>query len=219
MPKHSPIKEMSIFATLEDHELELLKSKAVIQKYPSKDNIIFHAGDESRDLYIVKSGRVNAVRYNNEHDQKIIVNTFGPGEFFGELSVLDGDPRSATIETVEPTVLLKITLSDLKSVLMNHPEINFQLTKIVVGKLRQATNQIEELVLYDVYKRTARLIDKLTGHNGPGSELDKITHHQLSELIGASREMVSRSISKLKKRGYIHIDKKRIKVLKKLPIR
>lgn len=212
--KNSLIKKISIFETLDDNELELVKSKTVTQKYPSKDNIIFHAGDESKDLYIVKNGRVNAVRYNPEYDQKIIVNTFGPGEFFGELSVLDGNPRSATMETVEPTVLLKLSLENLKSILIKYPEINFRLTKIVVERLRQATNQIEELVLYDVYQRTARLIDKLTGHQGQGAQLDKITHSQLAELVGASREMVTRSMGKLKKKGYICIDSKKIKILK-----
>jgi len=212
-------KKIAIFSSLNEDELKLLMGTAVVQNYPSKDNIIFHAGDDSDDLYIVKSGRVNAVRYSKEYDQKIVISSFGPGEFFGEMSVLDGKPRSATVETTEPTVLLKISNKNLQKTLIENSDVNFELIKIILAKLRKATNQIEELVLYDVYKRTARLIDRMTSGQGPGSETDKVTHHQLGELVGASREMVSRSMSRLKKRGYIEVNNIVIKVLKKLPMK
>lgn len=213
------IHNISLFSGLSDNEIELIIDAAVVQKYPSKDNIIFHAGDTSDDLYIVKSGKINAVRYNNEYDQKIVVNSFGPGDFFGEMAGIDGQPRSATVETAEPSVVYKVAFKNIRKILAENPDTNFRLTKILLQKLRKATDQIDELVLCDVYVRLARFIGQLTDNQGPGSQTEKVTQNELAEHVGASREMVSRSISRLRQRKYIKVENKMIKVLKDLPTR
>lgn len=210
------LKKIPLFSTLDDKEMNYLKNIAVKKSF-SKNTILFSRGDESDALYLLYKGNVKAI-INDEAGKEIVLSTFGPGEYFGEISFLDGEARSATVVTREPVQVLIVYKNDFKKILFSNPDIVFRLLKELLKKLRRSTEQIEGLALMDVYKRIANLLLHLAKPQNARWVIDeKLTHQEISNMVGSSREMVSKIMKQLQTGGYISIDRKRIIIHKKLP--
>jgi len=210
------LKEIPLFSCLEDHETAHLEKVAVKKSYP-KNMIVVSEGDVSDCLYVIDKGKVRAI-INDEDGKEITLNIHGPGEYFGELSLIDGDPRSATIITKEPTKFIIIKRTDLKELLLSNANMSFNMLKGLTKLLRQTTHKIENLAFLDVYGRIRKvLLDFAKPHDDGLVIEEKLTHQEIANLVSSSREMVSKILKELSQGGYITIEKKQIFINRDLP--
>ena len=199
-------RKFPLFADLDDRELNTIAAVAKTRRY-AKDDVIFHA-DESGDVFfLIREGQVKVTMISPE-GKEIILSLLGPGDFFGEMALLDDEPRSATVVATENLELITIWRSDFLQILAE----NFSLTKKVLAelskRLRTASNRIESLATMDVYGRLARFF--LDQARDSGKVLDngyvavqRPTHQAIANMIGTSRETVSRLIHDLMRQGLL----------------
>ncbi len=210
------LKNIPIFSSLNEIELNQM-AEAAIRKTFSKNTVLINEGDETDSLYIICSGKVKAI-INDEHGKEVILSIFGPGEYFGEIAFIDGERRSATIITREPTEVLIISSGVFRNILSSNPNIAFNLLVGAVKRLREANKQIESLALMDVYGRVARLLVHYAKPKGDKLFIDeKLTHQEIANMTGSSREMVSRIFKDLMTGEYISIENQHITINKALP--
>jgi len=196
----------------------LTELEKVSQKKIYKNNkIIFQEGDASDAFYIINKGHGKAV-IMDENGKEITLNVHGPDEYFGEMALIDNEPRSATIITKDQAEFTVIRREDFRKMVLSKPEMAINLLKGMSSRLRNATEKIENLAFLDVYGRIKKVLDKYaTSENGEQIIKEKFTHQDIANLVGSSREMVSRIMKELVDGGYITIDKKLIRILKKIP--
>lgn len=210
------LKHIPLFSCLEEDQLETLKKVLIVKTYP-KNSYLFSEGDPSDSFYVVEKGKVN-VGINDEEGREVILSVLGPGEYFGEMALLDGEPRCAYVMTKERTKLLIISKKEFENLLNANPAIMLNLLKGLQRRLREANKRIESLALMDVYGRVARLLTQIAGAREDEVVItEKMTHQEIANMVGASREMVSRVLKELTNEGYISIHKKRITIHRKLP--
>lgn len=182
-----------------------------------KDSIIINQGEETRSLFIIESGRIKVTALNEEGHQTVF-SFLQQDEYFGELSLIDEAPRSATIIAVEDTDVLVLSHSQFYSFLNSHPEANWSLFKALTARIRDMDDTISTLTSKDIYGRlAARIYKEAKGKINGYLVTRKLTHQDLAEMIGCSREMVSRIFKRLKNEGYIKVEEKRIIIIKDLP--
>jgi len=214
--QHDILKNIPLFSCLNDEEISILAQIAVERTYP-KNKIIISEGDTSTSLYVVCSGQANAISISPDGRQ-IILNTFRTGDYFGEMSFIDAEPRCATVETRKLTRMLVLSRDKFSHILLSNPETSFRLMKGLLEKLRKATRQIEDLVFSDVYGRVSRLLIHLAKpRNDTRMIEERLTHQEIADRVGSSREMVSRILKELSVGEYITIQKKIITINKELP--
>ena len=201
-----------LFKDLDREAAGLLESTCKIVTYP-ENTIIIHQGDETDAIYGLLSGKA-VVMLLDADGKQMVLGVMRPGESFGEMSCLDGQARSATVMTREPSRLAVIPRSAFVQIVKQHPVILWRLVTLLVQRLRKATRKIEALAFMDVYGRVARLLsehrEELRIDNEP------LTHEEIAQMVGASREMVSRVMKRLAEKGYIKKIKGHIIILKKL---
>jgi CRP/FNR family cyclic AMP-dependent transcriptional regulator len=208
--------DVSVFENLDDSELELLSRHAVTRVFP-KNSVIINEGDTSDALYVVTSGRVKAY-LSDEDGKEIILNVHGPGEYFGEMALFDDAPRSASVITLEKTKLSTISRADFQDCVQRNPQLAMQIIRGLIKRLRIATEKVRSLALLDVYGRVARLLLQLAEpEDGQLVVKEKLTHQDIADRVGSSREMVSRILKDLKTGGYVSIQDKRITIKEKIP--
>lgn len=189
-----------LFADLNDAELEAIAAVARSREY-ARGDVIIHA-DEAGDVFcLIEQGKVKITMISPD-GKEIILSTFGPGEFFGEMAILDEEPRSATVVAVDAVRLRTIFKDDFLGLLRE----NFGLTRKILaelsGRLRTASHRIESLATMDVYGRLARyfldLAEKEGKEDGRGYlAIERPTHQAIANTIGTSRETVSRLLHDL----------------------
>lgn len=210
------LKKVPYFSGVADAALAELASCAAIKTYP-KNSVIIREGEEGGALFIILAGKVQAY-LSGANGRMVILSTQGTGSFFGELSLLDGEPRSASIAAQEPTVCSLIPRHALKSWLTNHPDAAFSIIRSLTQRIRCLTENVRGLALSDVYGRLAKaLLDMAVASEKGWFIPEKPTHQDLANLIGCSREMVSRLLKDLERGGYLSTDRKSIRIHRKLP--
>ncbi|HEY9191977.1 MAG TPA: cyclic nucleotide-binding domain-containing protein [Methyloversatilis sp.] len=191
-----------MFGGLPDSCLEPVAKVANMRRVP-RGSIVVRAGDKTDFVYLVLSGSLK-VLVSDEEGREVILSMLGPGELFGEMGVLDDNPRSATVVTVVPSDLIVIAKSDFKRVLQENFEVSMFIMRNLVARLRTADRKIESLALMDVYGRVARLLLEMADEvNGEKVVNRKISKQDIAKMIGASREMVSRVMKDLHLQGLI----------------
>jgi CRP/FNR family cyclic AMP-dependent transcriptional regulator len=207
---------IALFSGLEPDELSRLSSKAVIHSYP-KNTIVINQGDISNSLHIIVSGKVK-VFLSNEEGKEIILNTMGPGEYFGELALLDAGPRSASVITTAPARLAIISKLDFEDFLQNHSQTMLKILQNAFARLRALTDTVSSLALLDVYGRVTKLLlESAEEVDGIKIVQLEMTQQDIANRIGSSREMVSRILKDLKTGGYIELEGKKIILKQALP--
>lgn len=210
------LENIPVFSCLSEKEIKDLETEAVKKSFP-RNTVLFSEGDETDSLYVITEGKVKAV-ITDENGREIVLSIFGSGEYFGEMAFIDEEQRSATIVTREPVQALIISRDVIKRVLVTNPDFAFNLLKGTVARLRQANRQIEGLALKDVYGRIARLFAQYaTTEEGETVLAERFTHQEIANMIGSSREMVSRILKELVVGDYISVDKKQITLKRALP--
>lgn len=186
-------------------------------RYP-KGAVVITEGDVADSLYVVISGKLR-VYLSDDQGREHVVAIYGPGDYVGELS-LDRGARSASVVTMETSVLSVVRHDSFKATIAEHPEAAYELVLRLIGRVRSSTHGIRSLAMMDVYGRVARLLLELAEpENGQLVVREPMTQQQIAERVGCSREMISRIFSDLHKGGYIRIVKRRIHIERRLPSR
>ena len=198
------LKAVPLFASLPDEQLRLLVP-VVSRRSAPRSSTIMAAGDQIDSLYIVISGRLKVMMSDSE-GKEVILSLIGPGEFFGEMGLIDDSPRSASVVTIEPCELLSISKRDFKKCLAENFEMCSAVMRGLVRRLREADRKIGSLALLDVYGRVARLLlDMSENVDGEKIVTKRLPKQDIAKMIGASREMVSRVMKDLQMGGYIEM--------------
>jgi len=203
------LKTIPLFYGLDDPRLEDIARAASARRVP-RGTAIVRAGDTTDSLYILVSGSARVLN-SDEEGREVILSILGPGDFFGEMGLIDGGPRSADVVAAEVCDLLVISKADFRRCLEENFEVAMNIMKRLVERLRDADRKIESLALMDVYGRVAKLLLEYSEiENGQRVLRRKLTKQDIAKMIGASREMVSRVMKDLEGSGYIHVDEGRI---------
>jgi CRP/FNR family cyclic AMP-dependent transcriptional regulator len=209
------IENIPLFAGLSPEVLAEIEHHGSTKNY-RKNTIVINEGDETDSLYVILSGRVK-VFLSGEDGREAVLNHQGPGEYFGEMSLIDRQPRAASVMTVEPSRLMIISRSDFMHCLAGNPEIALNLIKPMASRIRMLAQNVSSLALLDVYGRVARTLLQHASKEDGVLKTGKLTQQDIADMVGASRAMVSRILKDLRTGGYIDIDKKRIIIHQKLP--
>ncbi len=198
------LRSVPLFANFPEEPLRLLAT-VVTRRSATRGSIIMAAGDAIESLYIVISGRLK-VMMSDADGKEVILSILGSGEYFGEMGLIDDNPRSATVVAIEACELLAITRRDFKKCLAENAEMTMAVMRGLVRRLREADRKIGSLALLDVYGRVARLLlDMSETVDGQKMVTKRLPKQDIAKMIGASREMVSRVMKDLHKGGYIEM--------------
>jgi len=200
-----------------DHsQLQALIQLGAVRTFP-KNALLFTEGDHSDQLYIVLSGRLK-VYLADDDGKEMIVDMLGPNDYFGEMA-LDGEPRSASVMTMEPTKVSIVQRQDFQCYLRDHPDASYALILRLIARARHLTRAIGNLALLDVYGRVARLLLEAADDAGGELAVQRLTHQEIAKRVNCSREMVSRVLGDLRAGGYIALEGDRILIRRMLPHR
>jgi len=200
------LKRISLFSDLSDSELERV-FRLMEEKSYSRGEIILNQEDEGDSLFVIIKGRVK-IFLLAEDGREVILSIMKPGDFFGEMSLLDGKPRSASASALEPSDLLVLKRDGFVSVITVSAGIALKIMSEMSSRLRNADERIGSLSLLDVYGRVARVLLQLAKSEGKtcpeGVVIESLpTHHDIASMVGSSRETVSRVLGDLSRRGYL----------------
>ena len=197
-----------LFTAMERGELVRFAELTREKTYP-KGSVIVFEDDPGDSLFVVRDGRVKVVLVA-EDGREVILGVLGIGEHFGELSLIDDQPRSAHVIAMEDATLLVLRREDFRRRVESSPSVAWALLIELSRRLRQADGKIGGLVLLDVPGRIARLLlDFATGDNGTVIE-KPLTHQTIANMIGASRETVSRTMREFQDLNWVRVERRRI---------
>jgi CRP/FNR family cyclic AMP-dependent transcriptional regulator len=204
------LKTVPLFALLSDHQLAALFPAIQHRTYP-RHAFMLRAGEKADALYIIMAGRAKVVVDDGE-GREVTLTVIGANEFFGEMSLIDDKPRSASVEALEVCEVLYISKAAFMSCLKDNFEVAMLILRAVVARLREADRKIASLALMDVHGRVARLIMDLAREVNDDWIVDTGSE-EMARMVGASREMVSRVLKEMRDSGLIRRDKRKIVVL------
>ncbi|MDP1758624.1 MAG: Crp/Fnr family transcriptional regulator, partial [Thermodesulfovibrionales bacterium] len=203
------LKELPVFKSLSDNYLSRIAKDFIVFQV-KKGETVFYQSDSSTDLYIILDGAVRASLLNQD-GQELVLATFDKGDFFGEMSLLDGKPRSATMIAAEDSILGMLKREKFLSAVKNDPMIAIDLISALVQRLRMADDMIESLAFLDVSQRLMKLLLQTAKAEGEKDmsgffRIKKLTHRELAARTGASREAISKVIKALAFRDMVRED-------------
>ncbi len=190
-------------------------ARLVRERRRPRGGMILSQGDPGDALFLIRSGQVK-VSVVAEDGREVILSVLGAGSFFGELALLDDEPRSAHVIAMEDTVLLQLHREDFRGRLKLSPELSISLLRELSQRLRRADDTIASLMLLDVNGRIANLLLELAREEGgeTGTRITRrLTHASLGQMVGASRETVSRTMRNLVLRNVISVTRREIVLL------
>jgi CRP/FNR family transcriptional regulator, cyclic AMP receptor protein len=199
---------VALFNGLDRTELERFAEVTREKSYP-KGSVILFEDDPGDSLFVVREGRTKVVLIG-EDGREVILGVLGPGEYFGELSLIDDRPRSAHVIAMEDSNLLVLRREDFRRRVESSPNVAWALLTELSRRLRRADDKIGGLVLLDVPGRIARLLLDLAEESGTDAIEKSLTHQTIAQMIGASRETVSRAMKEFQDAGWITVERRRI---------
>lgn len=211
------LRRVPFLTVLPERELEQLALQTHPRRYRAGD-IIFHREDPGSTLYIVQSGRVKLVLASPE-GREVTVGLLGAGDFFGELALLDGGPRSATVVALEPVEALTLARAPFVAVLEHHPEVAGALLTVLGERIRQTDELLQDILFLDLPARLAKRLLALGeqhGHRTPeGLRIDlRLSQTDLARMVGSTRESVNRCLNAYSERGLLRLDRDAIALLR-----
>ena len=213
MDEQELLRSVPIFSELTEADFSSLAKVANRRRYP-KDSVVFFENEQGDFFFMILEGRIK-VTILGDDGREVILSLLGSGDFFGEMALLDNEPRSATAIAVEDTELLSLHRNDFQAVLSDNRSITVGLIKVLTTRLRRANHQISTLALLDVYGRVARVIVDMAREEGRRLKDGRIafrraTHQEIANRIGTTRETVTRMLKDLERQGMIHIEGREI---------
>ena len=211
LPPLEVLKKVPLFASLPDQELAAFAELVRERSYP-RGSVILFEDDQGDSLFLLADGQVKVVLIG-EDGREVILSVLREGSFFGEMALLDDQPRSAHVIAMEDSSLLVLRREDFQARLRQSPEVAIALLRELAGRLRRADEKIGGLVLLDVNGRVADLLLRMADEEGGIHITRKITHHVIAQMIGSSRETVSRTMRDFVDKGWIQVGRKDIQLI------
>lgn len=211
------LKNVPVFEGLRDEEYETIISALIPKNFSKGETIVFEEDSESSSFFLIGSGNVSVVVITPEGRQTILA-TLKKGEFFGEMALLDGEPRSASVVAAEDCRLYMLNRVDFMRLLQRHPDIPTRMLVEMSKRLRHSNRQINSLSMMSAYGRVADVLMQMADDSGRKKD-DTIviepcpTHKTISEMACTTRETVSRVFSRLRKQRKIITDRKRMVII------
>lgn len=199
-----------LFASLAPAEVAAFASLLREKSYP-KGSVILFEDDPGDSLFVVREGRVKVVLVSEE-GREVILGILGVGEHFGELSLIDDEPRSAHVVAMEESTLLVLRRDDFRRRVEQNPAVAWALLIEMSHRLRRADEKIGSLVLLDVPGRIARVLLDASAESGSDDIEKPLTHQTIAHVIGASRETVSRAMREFVEAGWIATEQRRVRI-------
>lgn len=197
------IRRVPLFSMLTASQAESV-ADAVVKRRFKRGEAIVEQGKKSNALSIILTGRARVVT-TDTRGREVILATMHPGDYVGEMSLIDNEPHSATVRAEIQTDALILGQLEFARCLPENSSMAYAVLKGLVQRLRHADRKIESLALMDVYGRVARALLEFASEDGEGNAVirDKVSRQDLAKMVGASREMVSRVMKDLEERGFI----------------
>jgi len=211
------LKEIPIFEELNENELKNISNIIVEKKFKKNEYLCFE-GEIGNAMYIIKLGKVKIIG-NSEDGRENIMSTFSEGDFFGEMALIDEESmRSATVQAMEDVVTYVIYKEEFIKLLKDNFFIVMRLLSTFNERIRKLNKKIEILTYEDVYSRFIDTMDELIEKYGmvKGNTIFidiALTHQELANMLGVTRETASRIMSKLKKDAIVNVENKKITIL------
>jgi len=209
--------KVPLFLGLSVREYEALCESMIQRKFSAQETIVYEDDQESQTFFVIASGKVHVTVSTAEGKQTILA-TLHKGDFFGEMSIIDGEPRSASVIAAEECELFMLYRRTLLEILKKYPTIATQMLVTMSGRLRRSNKHINTLSMMSVYGRVAEVILQIAKESGirTGGLIvvpQPPTHAVIADMAGTSRETVSRVLSQLRKKNYITTDRKKLVIL------
>ncbi|HQY09297.1 MAG: cyclic nucleotide-binding domain-containing protein [Burkholderiales bacterium] len=202
LSNHELIRRVPIFSMLTNEQAQTIADGVGKRRY-RRGEIIVEQGRKSDALFILLSGRARVIT-SDARGREVILAVLEPGDYLGEMSLIDGEPHSATVRAEVQTDVLVLGRTEFSACLPESGSLSYSILRGLVARLRNADRQIESLALLDVYGRVARaLLDMASEEEGQRIIRSKVSRQDLAKVVGASREMVSRVMKDLEERGLI----------------
>jgi CRP/FNR family transcriptional regulator, cyclic AMP receptor protein len=209
------LERVPLFAELSADELARIAAVAVPRSFP-RGVRVFHEGDNSDACYIVRSGDLRVTREHSD-GRAIALATLSEGDIFGELAMLDGGARSASVETLADSELLALPAGDVRRLLAEHPDIAVKLIVALVRRLRETNERVARQSFQTVPSRVAGVLAQLIAEEAIPEDRDGITvrmiQADLAQLAGTSRESVSRFLATLERAGVVTVGRGRVTIV------
>jgi CRP/FNR family transcriptional regulator, cyclic AMP receptor protein len=206
---------MDAFAPLQPETLRAIAATGVVRSFP-RNTVLINEGDLGDALYVILSGRVK-VFSSNEAGREFVIDFHKAGEYVGEMT-LDGEPRSASVMTVESTTCAVVNRTQFRDFILAHPDFAMHLIERLIHRVRVTTGNLKSLALSDVYGRMVRLLNALAKDVGGRQVVpEKLTQQEIADRVGASRDMIGKLLKDLVAGGYLGVEERTISILKKLP--
>jgi len=210
------LRQVELFEHLTEEQLQLLAKQSREIAF-RKHAILMTEGDVGESMYVMLTGLAK-VYVSDEDGKELVLYELGPGEVIGDIALLDDEPRSASVSTLEKSSALMIGKAAFLDCLRESPEMGINIIRSLTRRLRRATLGSRSLALDNVYRRLADRLQELTSMEDEVPVVDKkYSHQELGNMIGASREMVGKIMAELVKGEYIALRDGRITLLRKLP--
>jgi CRP/FNR family transcriptional regulator, cyclic AMP receptor protein len=206
MERINLIRTVPIFSDLEEATLKKIVEIGLLRKY-TKNSIVFLEEETGAILFIISTGKVKVVRTDDD-GKEVILSILGQGDFFGEMALLDGLPRSATVVALDESELFILHRREFLNLLESSPQIAASLLRELTQRLRKADEQIENLSLKDAVGRVATVIIRLAGEMGKIRKGEVVIEdfplqQDLANMAGTSRETISRTIHQFMRHDYV----------------
>lgn len=205
-----------LFRGLDDEAVRALSSSLTETKL-RRGEVLFREGDSGDRLYIMTEGKVKLGRSSSDGRENLLA-ILGPGQMFGELSLFDPGPRSATVTAVTDCTMQSLSHAELISWLDGRPEVARGLLAQLAGRLRRANDVVADLVFSDVPGRVAKALLDLSSRFGRVADDGIHVHHdltqeELAQLVGASRETVNKALADFASRGWVRLEARSVVIL------
>jgi CRP-like cAMP-binding protein len=207
------LKKIPLLEDLTPEELAALANVVVLEEVRRR-RVIFLPGDPGTSLFFVNGGRVKVSRVTRD-GKELTLAYRGPGEIFGELCLVDGGPRAEMAEAMENALVTELPREEFEKLLAEHPRVGLALVRTLCERRRELENTMEKLVFQDVNAKLAELLLQLGDDYGVDDARGtlvavKITHQEMANLIGSTRETVSLTLSQFKRKKLIATDGRKI---------
>ncbi len=215
MAMSGALQRMPLLSVLPPETTALLERRATRRAF-RRGQIVFRKGDPGSSMFLIVEGQVKMI-LPSEGGEEVLLGVLDAGDFFGDLSIIDGQPRSATIVATEPTETVVIRRDEFLGAIDANPRVAFDLLRILARRLRQTDEFVEDAIFLDVRGRLAKKLLELGetyGAVGPGGTVIgiRLTQGDLAAMIGATRESVNKHLRSYRARGIIDIAHQRITI-------
>lgn len=211
------LRQISPYNDLSEAELESFAGIATRRNF-KKNMVLIQQGDDTGSLYILLEGEMR-VYIEDEQGRELTVKILKPGDSFGELALLGDFPRTANVMAMTDCVVSAVSKEGYLGILREHPQISLALIKSLAHMVRETTEELSCIALLDVYGRLTHVLEKYAVDRDGQKQVPKFTHREISNMIGSSREMVSKIMKELEKGDYISVNDTHYLLNKSLPSR